>query len=40
LADVLRTVPLGLADWLVVAGLSLMPAVVGQVLDSLQARRG
>jgi len=31
LASVLRTVPLGASDWLVVGGLSLVPAAVGQI---------
>ncbi len=31
LATVLRTTPLGLGDWTVVLGLSLVPAVVGQI---------
>jgi len=39
LSAVLRTVPLGTTDWLVVAGLSLVPAVVGQAIDWAQARR-
>jgi Ca2+-transporting ATPase len=38
LADVLRTVPLSPGDWLVVFGLSAIPAVVGQAASAI--RRG
>jgi len=39
LARVLRTVPLARDEWLTVAALSVLPAVVGQVIDLLQERR-
>jgi Ca2+-transporting ATPase len=39
LAAVLRTVPLSPGDWLVVTGLSAVPAVVGQVSELVQERR-
>ncbi len=39
LAAVLRTVPLAPLDWLVVVPLALVPAVAGQVVEALQARR-
>jgi Ca2+-transporting ATPase len=39
LAAVLRTVPLSPGDWLVVMGLSVVPAVVGQVGELVQERR-
>ncbi|MDX1646057.1 MAG: HAD-IC family P-type ATPase [Longimicrobiales bacterium] len=38
LSSLLDTVPLGLADWLVVFGLSLAPAVIGQTLRYLRHR--
>lgn len=39
LASVLRTVPLAAADWLVVGGLSIVPAVIGQLMNLVQQRR-
>ena len=36
LARVLETAPLDPGEWLVVAGLSLLPAVVGQTIELLQ----
>lgn len=39
LASVLRTVPLATTDWLVVAGLSIAPGVVGQLTELVQERR-
>jgi Ca2+-transporting ATPase len=39
LASVLRTSPLASADWLVVGALSVVPAVIGQLVDLLQQRR-
>ena len=39
LVAVLRTVPLSPGDWLVVTGLSVVPAVVGQVAELVQERR-
>ncbi len=40
LSRTLGTVPLGTSDWLVVGGLSLLPAVVGQLVELVQLRRG
>jgi len=40
LASVLNTVPLGVEDWVVVGGASIVPAVLGQVGDLVQQRRG
>jgi Ca2+-transporting ATPase len=39
LATVLKTVPLDRAEWMVVAALSVAPAVVGQMIDVMQERR-
>jgi Ca2+-transporting ATPase len=39
LADLLRTVPLTPAEWLVAGGLALVPGVVGQAVDVVQERR-
>jgi hypothetical protein len=39
LAAVLRTVPLSPGDWVVVMGLSAVPALVGQVSELVQGRR-
>lgn len=39
LAQVLRVVPLALADWIVIGALAAVPAVVGQTLRWLRARR-
>jgi P-type Ca2+ transporter type 2C len=39
LRTVLRTVPLAPGDWLVVFGLSALPAVVGQITELVQERR-
>lgn len=40
LSDVLRTVPLNLAQWSVVLGISLIPLVVGQTIRGIQAIAG
>jgi Ca2+-transporting ATPase len=39
LAGVLRTVPLPPSDWLIVLGLAAIPAVIGQIADSIQQHR-
>jgi Ca2+-transporting ATPase len=39
LAGVLRTVPLPPSDWLIVLGLAAIPAVIGQIGDSVQQHR-
>jgi Ca2+-transporting ATPase len=39
LTAVLRTVPLGLTEWAVIMGLSIVPAVIGQTVDLVQGRR-
>ncbi|HET6837863.1 MAG TPA: cation-translocating P-type ATPase C-terminal domain-containing protein, partial [Gemmatimonadales bacterium] len=39
LAEILRTHPLGGIDWLVLGGLALLPAVLGQTIKGLRAAR-
>ena len=39
LARLLGTVPLGLNDWVVVGGLSILPGLIGQLIEVAQGRR-